>query len=217
MTKNTKTVGTLQEIGARVGDVVEFVRPCEGFEFYEEKWVGRKLTMDEEGLKTENGTYGFCNDCVHEFRIVSRATPNYLDGSWHDWHGGECPVPGDVMVEVELDFGDLPGEGKALGLIWSHNGTAADITRFRVVQSNAEAPNSPVGGDEAVDMVNAPPHYTKHPSNVECITITEHMNFCLGNAVKYIWRADMKGGIQDLEKAEFYIKREIALRKGEKT
>lgn len=65
------------------------------------------------------------------------------------------------------------------------------------------------------DMVNNPPHYTNHPSGVECITITEHMNFNLGNALKYIWRADLKGNsIEDLKKAEFYLKREIALREG---
>ena len=64
------------------------------------------------------------------------------------------------------------------------------------------------------DMVNHPPHYTNHPSGVECIQITEHMNFCLGNALKYIWRADLKGnGIEDLEKAAFYIAREIERRK----
>lgn len=63
------------------------------------------------------------------------------------------------------------------------------------------------------DMVNHPPHYTAHPSGVECIQITEHMNFCLGNAVKYIWRADKKNGIEDLEKAAWYIQREIERRK----
>ena len=64
------------------------------------------------------------------------------------------------------------------------------------------------------DMVNHPPHYTSHPSGVECIQITEHMNFCLGNAVKYIWRADLKGGgVEDLEKAVFYLRREIERRK----
>jgi hypothetical protein len=63
------------------------------------------------------------------------------------------------------------------------------------------------------DMVNHPPHYSAHPSGVECIQITEHMNFCLGNAVKYIWRADMKNGLEDLEKAAWYINREIARRK----
>ena len=64
------------------------------------------------------------------------------------------------------------------------------------------------------DMVNQPPHYTSHPSGVECIQITEHMNFCLGNALKYIWRAGLKDNdIQDLEKAIFYINREISRRK----
>ncbi|TNE46885.1 MAG: DUF3310 domain-containing protein [Sphingomonadales bacterium] len=64
------------------------------------------------------------------------------------------------------------------------------------------------------DPVNHPAHYTEHASGVECIQITEHMNFCLGNAVKYIWRADLKGtAIEDLEKASWYIDREIVRRK----
>jgi hypothetical protein len=64
------------------------------------------------------------------------------------------------------------------------------------------------------DPVNNPKHYTKHPSGVECIQITEHMGFCLGNAIKYIWRADLKGdAIEDLQKAVWYIEREIKRRK----
>ena len=62
------------------------------------------------------------------------------------------------------------------------------------------------------DPVNHPKHYTEHPSGVECIQITEHMNFCLGNAIKYIWRADLKGGVEDLEKARWYVNREIERR-----
>ena len=66
------------------------------------------------------------------------------------------------------------------------------------------------------DLVNHPPHYKSHPSGVECIQVTEHMNFCLGNAVKYIWRADLKGdSIQDLEKAAWYLDREIERRRKE--
>ena len=62
------------------------------------------------------------------------------------------------------------------------------------------------------DAIN-PDHYRSHPSGVECIQITEHMGFNLGNAVKYIWRADLKGNaIQDLEKARWYVDREIAKR-----
>ena len=62
------------------------------------------------------------------------------------------------------------------------------------------------------DPVNHPKHYVSHPSNVECIQITEHMNFCLGNATKYIWRADLKGGTEDLAKAVWYLQREIQRR-----
>lgn len=66
------------------------------------------------------------------------------------------------------------------------------------------------------DNVNNPKHYTSHPSGIDCIQITEHMGFCLGNAMKYIWRADLKGdAIEDLEKAVWYVKREIERRKRE--
>lgn len=60
------------------------------------------------------------------------------------------------------------------------------------------------------DYVNHPPHYTSHPSGVECITITQHMNFNLGNAMKYIWRADLKkNSVEDLQKARWYINKEL--------
>mgnify|MGYP005998873779 CR=1 FL=1 len=63
------------------------------------------------------------------------------------------------------------------------------------------------------DNVNNPAHYTSHPSGVECIEVTEHMGFNLGNAMKYIWRCDLKAdAIEDLKKAEFYIRRELAKR-----
>lgn len=63
------------------------------------------------------------------------------------------------------------------------------------------------------DPVDKPIHYRNHPSGIECIQITEHMGFCLGNAVKYIWRADLKNdAIEDLRKAKWYIEREIARR-----
>lgn len=66
----------------------------------------------------------------------------------------------------------------------------------------------------ASDAVHHPAHYTSHPSGIECIQITEHMSFNLGNVVKYLWRADEKGTpIQDLEKARWYLDREIAKRK----
>ena len=60
------------------------------------------------------------------------------------------------------------------------------------------------------DAVNHPSHYTTHPSGIECIQVTEHMGFCLGNAIKYVWRAGEKGdAVEDLRKAVWYINREI--------
>lgn len=62
------------------------------------------------------------------------------------------------------------------------------------------------------DPIEKPKHYLSHPSGIECIRITEHMTFTLGNAIKYIWRADLKNGVEDLEKARWYITREIEKR-----
>mgnify|MGYP003621138494 FL=1 len=68
------------------------------------------------------------------------------------------------------------------------------------------------------DNINHPSHYTSHPSGIECIDIAEHYDFCIGNAIKYLWRAGLKSEdgiskkekqIEDLKKAIWYIKREI--------
>lgn len=59
--------------------------------------------------------------------------------------------------------------------------------------------------------VNHPKYYNEHPSGVECIDIIEHFSFNIGNAIKYIWRAGFKSSdiVEDLEKAIWYLKREI--------
>lgn len=68
------------------------------------------------------------------------------------------------------------------------------------------------------DNINHPSHYTSHPSGIECIDIAEHHDFCIGNAIKYLWRDGLKSEdgiskkekqIEDLKKAIWYIKREI--------
>lgn len=68
------------------------------------------------------------------------------------------------------------------------------------------------------DNVNHPNHYRMHPSGVECLEVTRHMTFNLGNAVKYVWRAGLKNPsteIEDLRKAIFYIEDEITRLQGE--
>lgn len=83
----------------------------------------------------------------------------------------------------------------------------------RNVDLYSEAAKTFMYKDEAV---NHPKHYNGHASGVECIDIIQHMNFCLGNAIKYIWRADLKGeAVEDLEKAIFYLKQEIERRNGQ--
>jgi hypothetical protein len=80
----------------------------------------------------------------------------------------------------------------------------------RVLENEAFRRSLSSEADPAPDMVNEPPHYRNHPSGIECIQITEGFNFCLGNAIKYIWRAGMKGdATEDLEKARWYLDREI--------
>jgi hypothetical protein len=65
------------------------------------------------------------------------------------------------------------------------------------------------------DKVNHPKHYTSHPSGIECIEIVEHMPFNVGNAIKYLWRAGLKSEdtVEDLKKAEWYVKRQIEMAK----
>lgn len=67
------------------------------------------------------------------------------------------------------------------------------------------------------DPVNHPAHYTNHPSGVECIEITRHMNFNLGNATKYIWRAGLKtdDAITDIRKAIWYLNDELDRLRGQ--
>ncbi len=66
---------------------------------------------------------------------------------------------------------------------------------------------------DSADDICHPAHYTSHPSGVECIEITEEFSFNIGNAIKYLWRAGLKGdALSDLRKAEWYIRREISRR-----
>ena len=63
------------------------------------------------------------------------------------------------------------------------------------------------------DLINHPPHYTSHPSGVECITVVEHMGFNVGNAIKYAMEDGPQGGGGpgggSEEAARWYVDREI--------
>ncbi len=68
------------------------------------------------------------------------------------------------------------------------------------------------------EAVNHPSHYGGADNPYEAIKVIEawDLSFCLGNTVKYISRAGKKSAeteLQDLEKARWYLDREIARRK----
>lgn len=91
--------------------------------------------------------------------------------------------------------------------LWHKAGFDRGIGRAAPVDSQSDLTR------EAVN----PGHYRADPSGVECITVTEHRSFCIGNAMKYLWRAGLKGDIvEDLRKSIWYIEREIARLSGQK-
>ncbi len=66
-----------------------------------------------------------------------------------------------------------------------------------------------------VDNVNHPPHYNqsgikcKCGRQIECIDVTRHKNFNIGNVIKYLWRYEHKNGLEDLKKALWYLNDEV--------
>ena len=64
-----------------------------------------------------------------------------------------------------------------------------------------------------VDNVNHPVHYNQ--GGIECIeaikaaTGSGFIKYCTGNVIKYLWRYDNKGGLEDLKKAAWYLDRAI--------
>lgn len=69
--------------------------------------------------------------------------------------------------------------------------------------------------NKSPDNVNHPSHYNNSPAHcecgrrIECIDITRHMNFNIGNAFKYLWRYQEKEGVISLKKAIWYIQDQI--------
>ena len=128
---------------------------------------------------------------------------------------------GDHRVLIKCKPGTHPVDHPWLdenGIYYANNGAMHGLN-FDVGRSkdNIFEPYPSVNAP-AKEAVNHPSHYNGHPSGIECIEVVRHMGFNLGNAVKYIWRADLKNdAVEDLKKAAWYINDEIAKReKGEK-
>ena len=128
--------------------------------------------------------------------------PDYRHYHGHCWQTGwytgiEPKGEWPILVSTganEPTFDHIKGEG-----IWTAEGIEQIERDFGVHES---------------DPVNSPSHYRWLPNGIEVIDITETLNFCLGNAVKYILRADHKGKPEeDIRKSIWYLERELDRRK----
>jgi hypothetical protein len=108
------------------------------------------------------------------------------------------------MSHCECSKKCIPGVTYA----WCDMCTKMPIKPFKIDKINTV---KTVDCKEKGDDINHPKHYTSHPSGVECITITRHHNFAIGNAIKYLFRAGLKhpSPVEDLKKAIWYIQDEI--------
>ena len=108
----------------------------------------------------------------------------------------------DASSKDRLVFKD----GWLTGVIVYKKDTADD----NFPHSQGSSVYKPIEAEDLVDMINHPSHYTQY-LGLEVIDLTEQMNFNKGNAVKYITRSGFKSNeIEDLEKAAWYIAREIS-------
>lgn len=145
---------------------------------------------------------------------------------WTEWHGGDCPVDSDAIVEVKYRKTNLYqyNNDRAGDFSWAHDGIDGDIIAYRLHKPDANLRanddqleqdlNECIGQD--FDVVNHPSHYTQ--GDIECIDAIkaalgeeQYEGYLRGACIKYLWRYKMKSGVESLKKAEWYLKRLIEL------
>lgn len=141
--------------------------------------------MKEYLAKMQDGSYKLIPSKMSEDDIEVPEWANYA----YDNDPGVCFLKGAIGHNHPL-------------LIWQRESINDKVVSAEVARQELKG----------VDNVNHPQHYTSDPSGIECIEITRHRNFNIGNAIKYLWRNGLKDSdsqIQDLEKAIWYIQDEI--------
>lgn len=129
------------------------------------------------------------------------AIENLKDGGWDDEH----------IIKIHK----IPGEWNG---IWGCLNGLSVVELHRVLQYGYQTKEDYIqelekNADKCehdTDNVNKPSHY--HTGNIDVIKFSEEnfsneelKGFCRINAIKYITRYDKKNGIEDLDKAIFYI------------
>lgn len=84
---------------------------------------------------------------------------------------------------------------------------------FSFYASRFSRSNEACAPDTTSDLINSPPHYTSGGIETIDFILAKELNYCLGNALKYITRAgkkDPRRYVEDLRKAVWYLNTEIA-------
>ena len=168
--------------------------------------------------------------------LVERNGKYELVEAYHLDGGIEVPDKADCLTKVHgfLTFWDGDFKSKTIGHLdfWCDSEKHPnlllnkkeyfDVGGVEVLWQRKPSLNDKYAEIEEVcqdSNVSNPKHYTSHPSGIQCIEITRHHDFSIGNAIKYLWRAGLKDSdneIQDLEKASWYIQDKIKQLKGGK-
>lgn len=145
---------------------------------------------------------------------------------WIEWHGGECPVDSEEIVEVKYRSPNpyQHNNDRAGDFSWAHTGGRCDIIAYRVHATGikSRASNDRLEQDlnecidQDIDVVNHPSHYTK--GNIECIDAIESATtgksgieaVCVANIIKYLYRYEEKNGLEDVKKAKWYLNKLIS-------
>lgn len=197
-----------------------------GIDAVEQDSEGRLFEMDSDyssDFKLEK-----CDDWL-ESVVTKQQYEAALEASedWIDWHGGECPVDSDAIVEVKFRWHNQHqyNNDRAGDFDWAYTGRSSDIIAYRRVldtELNSSTSyeqleqdlNECIGQD--FDVVNHPSHYTK--GNIECIDAIESATtcksgieaVCVANVIKYLWRYEEKNGLEDVKKAKWYLNKLIS-------
>jgi hypothetical protein len=179
----------------------------------------QERNFDEKWIAVEFGKYPktrFSEIEIDEYLFRADWPPSVLNVTVNDDFDDEKdgPFKDGQHLRLVKDYCEMPAGSEATVLsVWFNGDIDVEFSSGWVAKLNESEAVEYFGVTVNDDPVNHPKHYTSHPSGIECIQITEHMSFNVGNAIKYLWRADEKGApIQDLEKAKWYIEREIQRR-----
>ena len=138
------------------------------------------------------------------------------------------PKPEPEPESEELPFDDLPEEEPEEGedMKWFEDipkNEAPEKVKVKIQPQKKEEDGPYILSNEIVnlmpmpkeeDNINHPAHYTQ--GGIECIeaikasmTASEFRGYLKGNAMKYMWRYQLKNGVEDLRKAQWYLNRLI--------